>query len=147
MIAKINPLGFESCLVGISEFSNFTSFVLQKNILTCLETSQVRQSITRHPVTGENHVEKGYPGYTAPTTDQPGRVYINGSQYVDGVPEDVWEFMVGGCQVLGKWLKDRRGRQLSYNDLNHYQQVVVALQRTIHIMDAIDETIPDWPIK
>jgi predicted helicase len=115
--------------------------------LHLLESPQVRQPITRYPVTGENRVEKGYPRYTAPQDDQPGRVYINGSQYVEGVPEDVWEFMVGGYQVLDKWLKDRRGRQLNYDDLAHYQQVVVALQRTIEIMDAIDEAIPDWPIK
>ncbi|MDX9865948.1 MAG: type ISP restriction/modification enzyme, partial [Anaerolineaceae bacterium] len=115
--------------------------------LHLLEAPQVRQPITRYPIPGENRVEKGYPRYTAPQGDQPGRVYINGSQYIEGVPEDVWDFMVGGYQVLDKWLKDRRGRQLSYDDLAHYQQVVVALQRTIEIMDDIDEAIPDWPIK
>ena len=111
-----------------------------------VDSPQVRQPITRYPVTGENRVEKGYPHYTVPQGGQPRRVYINGSQYFEGVPEDVWEFMVGGYQVLDKWLKDRRGWQLSYDDLSHYQQVVVALQRTIHIMDAIEEVIPDWPI-
>lgn len=52
----------------------------------------------------------------------------------------------GGYQVLHKWLKDRRGRQLSFEDL-HYQQVVVALQETLRLMDEIDEAIPGWPIR
>ena len=62
------------------------------------------------------------------------------------MPEDVWAFHVGGYQVLDKWLKDRRGRQLSYDDLTHYQRVVVALRRTMALMEEIDATIPDWPI-
>ena len=111
-----------------------------------LESPQARQPITRYSVTGENHVEKGYPRYTVPQGDQPGRVYINGSKYFEGVLEDVWEFMVGGYQVLDKWLKDCRCRQLSYDDISHYQQVVVALQRTIEIMEAINKAIPEWPI-
>ena len=63
-----------------------------------------------------------------------------------GVPEGVWEFHVGGYQVLEKWLKDRRGRALSFQDLRHYQQIVVALQQTMRLMEAIDEAIPGWPL-
>ncbi len=65
----------------------------------------------------------------------------------EGVPPDVWEFSIGGCQVLHKWLKDRRGRQLSYDDLAHYQQVVAALKITIDLMQRIDGTIPEWPVQ
>ena len=72
---------------------------------------------------------------------------INKTQYFEGVPSEVWEFYIGGYQVLDKWLKDRRGRQLSYDDLTHYQQVVVALQKTIDLMTAIDAAIPEWPIQ
>ena len=61
----------------------------------------------------------------------PGRININKTQYFEGVPPEVWEFYIGGYQVLQKWLKDRRERQISYDDLTHYQQVVVALQKTI----------------
>jgi len=63
------------------------------------------------------------------------------------VPPEVWEFYVGGYQVLDKWLKDRRGRQLSYADLTHYQQVIVALQKTIQLMAEIDAAIPEWPVQ
>lgn len=75
------------------------------------------------------------------------RAYINLEQYFKGVPEKVWEFQVGGYQVLHKWLKDRKGRVLTYDDLEHYQSVLVALRETMRLMDEIDETIPRWPIE
>jgi hypothetical protein len=59
----------------------------------------------------------------------------------------VWDFEVGGYQVLHKWLKDRRGRVLSYDELTHYQRMVVALRETIRLMDAIDAAIPSWPME
>ena len=85
----------------------------------------------------------GYPKFTE--ADQ--RVWINPEQYFEGVPEEVWEFHIGGYQVLEKWLKDRRGRTLSYDDIRHYQRIVVALRETIRLMDEIDEVIPTWPLE
>ena len=55
-------------------------------------------------------------------------------------------FQVGGYQVCEKWLKDRRGRMLTFDDLAHYQQVVVALKETILLMAAVDAAIPAWPV-
>lgn len=77
------------------------------------------------------------------------RVYVNSGQYFDGIEKDVWEFMVGGYQVLDKWLKDRRkaGIILSYDDQIHYMKIVVSLRETIRIMKEIDEVIPSWPMK
>jgi hypothetical protein len=51
------------------------------------------------------------------------RVYINKDQYFEGVRPEVWEFHIGGYQVCEKWLKDRRGRKLSFDDIRHYQKV------------------------
>jgi predicted helicase len=65
-----------------------------------------------------------------------------------GVPEAVWNFHVGGYQVCHKWLKDRKGRTLSDDDIAHYQKIVVALSETIRIMKEIDEVIEahgGWP--
>ena len=65
-----------------------------------------------------------------------------------GVPEEVWDFQIGGYQVCHKWLKDRKGRTLSDEDIAHYQKIVVALSETIHIMAEIDEVIEangGWP--
>ena len=65
-----------------------------------------------------------------------------------GVPEEVWDFYIGGYRVCHKWLKDRKGRILSDGDLTHYQKIVVALNETIRIMGEIDEVIDEhggWP--
>ena len=65
-----------------------------------------------------------------------------------GVPEQVWDFQIGGYQVCYKWLKDRKGRTLSDEDVAHYQKIVVALNETIRIMAEIDEVIEahgGWP--
>ena len=64
------------------------------------------------------------------------------------VPEEVWDFHIGGYQVCHKWLKDRKGRTLSDKDVAHYQKIVVALNETIRIMAEIDEVIEahgGWP--
>nr|MBC8234869.1 hypothetical protein [bacterium] len=70
------------------------------------------------------------------------QVYINKTQYFDKVPPEVWDFRVGGYQVCDKWLKDRKGRILTVDDIKHYQRIVVALSETIRLMDAIEERIP-----
>ena len=65
-----------------------------------------------------------------------------------GVPEEVWAFQIGGYQVCHKWLKDRKGRTLSDEDVAHYQKIVVALNETIRIMAEIDDIIEahdGWP--
>ena len=64
------------------------------------------------------------------------------------VPEQVWDFQIGGYKVCHKWLKDRNGRTLSDEDVAHYQKIVVALNETISIMAEIDEVIEahgGWP--
>ena len=67
---------------------------------------------------------------------------------VRGVPEEVWDFHIGGYQVCHKWLKDRKGRTLSDEDVAYYQRVVVALNETVRVMAEIDEIIGahgGWP--
>ena len=76
-----------------------------------------------------------------------GRVYINDEQYFEGVKPEWFEFHIGGYQVLQKWLKDRKGRKLSNDDITHYQRVVVAIQETIRLMSEIDKAIPKWPVE
>lgn len=115
--------------------------------LHLLESPAVNQFVTRYPISGDNRVERGYPKYSEPTGERPGRVYINRTQYFEGVAPEVWGFMVGGYQVCEKWLKDRRGRLLSYEELTHYQRVVVALGRTREVMEEIDGVIGVWPVE
>lgn len=87
-------------------------------------------------------VDSGHPKYTN------GAVIINkkGDKFT-GVPEQVWNFYVGGYQVCQKWLKDRKGRTLTPDDIQHYQRIVVALKETIELMAKIDAAIPAWPIQ
>ena len=85
-------------------------------------------------------------------TDKPeaGRVWINKTQYFEGIAPAIWEFHVGGYQVCQKWLKDRKGRRLSFADIEHYQRIVAALAETITLMEQIDEVIEEhggWPIE
>lgn len=67
-----------------------------------------------------------------------GRVHINETQYFDFVPEVAWNFYIGGYQPAQKWLKDRKDRELSYEDILHYQKIIVALTETARIMGEID---------
>ena len=67
------------------------------------------------------------------------RVYINDEQYFEGVPECAWKFYIGGYQPAQKWLKDRKGRVLGFDDLKHYEQIIYVLQQTERIMQEIDE--------
>lgn len=123
--------------------------------LHLMESPALADKVTSFPQRGGNVVAPRHPRYLPPGEAEPGsgealaagRVYINPEQYFDGIPEDVWEFQIGGYQVLNKWLKDRKGRELSHDDLEHYQKIVVALQETMRLMEAIDAAIPSWPIE
>lgn len=114
--------------------------------LHLLKNPLVEEFITSYPAGGDNRVEKVV---FAPDPKKPsvGQVMINARQYFGGVPSEVWNFKIGGYQVCDKWLKDRKGRVLSNDDINHYQRVVVALQGTIRLMAEIDALIPAWPME
>jgi predicted helicase len=109
--------------------------------LHLMESPKLDDLITEFPIKGDGEVEK------VQYTDNDKRVWINAKQFFGGVPKAVWEFHVGGYQVCEKWLKDRKGRKLSYEDIQHYQKVIVSLSETIHLMTEIDEAIPKWPIE
>ncbi|MBP6965582.1 MAG: N-6 DNA methylase [Armatimonadetes bacterium] len=122
--------------------------------LHLMESPALNNLVTSYPVAGTDEVEKVR--YAEPLTPDPspsggegsaGRVYINGDQYFAGVEPQVWEFHIGGYQVLDKWLKDRRGRKLNFDDQQHYQRIVVALKETMRLMGEIDSLIPSWPIE
>ena len=107
-----------------------------------LESSTVEQYITQYPIDGDNEVTrkitKGSPGYVA-DSETFGKVYINDTQYFDNVPQVAWEFYIGGYQPAQKWLKDRKNRKLEFNDILHYQKIIVALSETDRLMKEIDK--------
>src|SRR5690554_5596774 len=107
-----------------------------------LESPTVEQYITQYPIDGDNVVSrkitKSSPGYVAVTKTH-GKVYINDEQYFDNVPLTAWEFYIGGYQPAQKWLKDRKGRKLEFDDILHYQKIIVALSETDRLMKEIDK--------
>ncbi len=99
------------------------------------------------PEAGDNRVDKVR--YAPPTEANGGRVYINGGQYFEGVSPETWGFTIGGYRSAEKWLKDRRRRTLTYDDIAHYQRVCAALAETPRLMARIDEAITahgGWPV-
>ena len=118
---------------------------LGKELVALHLMEQLPKLETRYPEAGDNTVDAVR--YTEPANDVPGRVWINQKQYFDNVTPEVWNYHIGGYQVCQKWLKDRKGRQLSYDDLTHYRGIVAALARTIELQAAIDEAITEWPMQ
>ncbi|MHB8562965.1 MAG: type ISP restriction/modification enzyme [Acidiferrobacteraceae bacterium] len=112
---------------------------LGKELVALHLMQQLPELTTRYPEAGDNQVEAVH--YAEPADDVPGRVWINQQQYFDNVAPEVWGYHIGGYQVCQKWLKDRKGRQLSYDDLTHYQGIVAALARTIELQADIDEAV------
>lgn len=100
--------------------------------LHLLESPKVNKFITTYPLVGTDTVEKR-PEY------KDGKVFINDKQYFGNIPEEVWNFYIGGYQPAQKWLKDRKGRTLMNKDIEHYQKMIVALMETDQIMKVIDE--------
>ena len=114
----------------------FTSLVaLGKELreLHLLESPKMQKFITSYPESGSNSVEK--------IAYMDGKVYINAEQYFGDVPEIAWNSYIGGYQPAQKWLKDRKGRTLTNEDIEHYQKMIVALVETERIMKEIDVVI------
>jgi len=106
-----------------------------------LESPIVEKYITQYPEDGDNIV--GKPRFISTMEHAPlttlGKVYINDTQYFDNVPQTAWEFYIGGYQPAQKWLKDRKGRKLEFDDVLHYQKIIVALSETDRLMKEIDK--------
>ena len=106
--------------------------------LHLMESPTLDDLITGYNQPGDNEVDK--PEYK--TTDHKnrlGEVHINKTQYFSDVPETAWNFYIGGYQPAQKWLKDRKGRTLTSDDIGHYQKIIVALTETARLMGEIDE--------
>ena len=124
-------------------FARLVTLGAQLVSLHLMKSPQLERLLTTYEVEGDNEVARGYPKYR----EERQRVYINKSQYFGGVAPDIWDFHIGGYRVAEKWLKDRRGRKLDYEDLRHYQKIVVALSRTRRLMAQIDAAIPAFPME
>lgn len=113
------------------QFWDLVAIGKQIRELHLLESEKVNDFISTYPEDGSNIVEK--------PVFKDGKVYINKSQYFDNVPEVAWNFFIGGYQPAQKWLKDRKDRELSYEDIVHYNRMIVALTETESLMKEVDE--------
>ncbi len=113
------------------EFRTLTNFGSELRKLHLLESPLLDELGTSYPVSGENLVENI-------KFAKPDRIYINENQYFDNISETVWNFYVGGYQPAQKWLKDRKDRNLSTEEILHYQKLIGALAETERIMGEID---------
>jgi predicted helicase len=111
------------------EFDRLVPLGTQMRELHLMKSPVIDEYETTFPVAGDCIVEKIR--YDA------SKVWINKTQYFGNVPELAWNFYIGGYQPAQKWLKDRKGRQLSDHDLVHYQRIIKILLETDRLMKEI----------
>lgn len=99
--------------------------------LHLLKSKELDKTISKFPIDGNNKVEK--------LKYENDKVWINKEQYFDGIKEEVWQYQIGGYQVCEKWLKDRKGRTLSTEEIKTYCKIVTSLSKTIEIQNEIDK--------
>ena len=107
-----------------------------------LESPVVEQYITSYPIDGDNTITTKIGKKDWEITDeedQLGRIWINAEQYFENIPLTAWEFYIGGYQPAQKWLKDRKERTLNFDDILHYQKIIIALSETDRLMKEIDK--------
>ena len=107
-----------------------------------LESDNTQYKFSSYPHDGNNKVTRkinkdDWELYN--TEDKLGRIWINDEQYFDEIPLIAWEFYIGGYQPAQKWLKDRKERELSFDDILHYQKIISSLMETDRIMKEIDK--------
>jgi predicted helicase len=107
--------------------------------LHLMENIAVPNNFTNFPQSGSNKIENSFTEKSGDYHDN--KVWINDSQYFDNVPEISWNFYIGGYQPAQKWLKDRKGRTLTYEGIEHYQKIIFVLNETDRIMKEIDLTL------
>lgn len=119
-----------------AQFRQLAAIGAELRGLHLMESPKLAQAAFTFPVAGDNVVDK--------PVFKDGQVWINQTQYVGNVPEEVWAFTIGGYQPAQKWLKDRKGRALAYDDIRHYQRILGALGETGRLMTVLDEMAKDW---
>jgi predicted helicase len=131
---KVNfpRIPFPKDLESFKKLSELGSELKQIHLL---ESPIVNQFITTFPLTGSNIVEK--------VEYKHGSVFINTNQYFGKVPEIAWSFYIGGYQPIQKWLKDRKNKTLTNEDIEHYQKIIVAMVETDELMKRIDKIFRD----
>lgn len=116
---------------GAEQFHRLAEKGAQLRELHLMENAGSWKTGVTFPVPGSNVVDA--------ISFTEGKVFINKEQYFGNVSELAWSFYIGGYQPAQKWLKDRKGRTLDFQDILHYGRIIYALQETDRIMKEIDE--------
>ena len=128
------------CPANLHGFWNLVGLGGELRQLHLLESVKVENLITSYPIDGSNEITTKI-GNTdwelVDTHNELGRIWINESQYFDKIPLTAWAFYIGGDQPAQKWLKARKGRILDFDDILHYQKVILALKETFRLMQDI----------
>jgi predicted helicase len=103
----------------------------------------VELHLLKHPSLSETEI--GFPVSCSNTVEKVSydeenrRTYFNKEQYFEGISKEVWEYQIGGYQVLAKYLKDRKKRELSLEEIGHYMKVAKAIARTIEVQGEVEK--------
>ena len=123
-------------------FWQLVSLGAQLRTLHLMQFESSDRVISTYPESGNNEITTKIHAKDWELTDKnepTGRIWINDTQCFGDIPLKVWEFYIGGYQPAQKWLKDRKGQQLSFDDIRHYQKIIIALNDTIDLMQQIDQ--------
>ena len=115
------------------QFQKLASIGSLLRSLHLMENVSPAMGLADFPVAGTSKVET--------VNYKSGKVYVNKQQYFENVPPEIWGYYIGGYQPAQKWLKDRKGRVLSFEDIEHYQKIITVLKMTIALQAQIDEAL------
>lgn len=123
---------------GAEHFRRMSAIGSELRRIHLMEHPALSELITQYPITGNNTVEKIR--WELLPDGRTGRIWINAEQYFDNVPITAWELYIGGYQPAQKWLKDRIGKMLSYDNIMHYQRIIKVLIMTDALMAETDKS-------
>lgn len=106
----------------IDEFTQISEVGKRLRELHTMENSSSWAVEVGYPITGSNVVEK--------VEYKDHRIYINETQYFDNIQESAFNYYIGSYQPAQKWLKDRKGQKLAFEDIRHYQEIIYSLSKT-----------------
>jgi type I restriction-modification system DNA methylase subunit len=105
--------------------------------LHLMKSDKLNKPIAKFEGKGNRLVEKVRFG------DKEGQVSVNSDSYFDGISPKIWEYRIGGYQVMEKWLKDRKERKLSLEEIKHYCKIATSIKETLEVQNHIDKIYPD----
>jgi len=117
-------------------FQEMATFGKELAELHLLKSKKLDKSIAKFPAKDSCKVEK------REYKEKEEKIYINDRQYFSGVSKEVWNYYIGGYQVLDKWLKEREDRVLSDDEIAHFLKVIATLSHTIELQEEIDKLYP-----